>query len=104
LKKTEKENNLSILEMVAYTRKHPVGGIDLSKVAVIGGAIYYAKKVFNDTKSPRAHIALKVFVKLTLFYFNEWLTELTAWYWLQRTEMESYENLLSRLGVIRPIE
>jgi hypothetical protein len=86
------------LEITAEVQKLAAAGIDLLKLASIAEAIYYVQKIFVDTASPQARIALNVFVNLNLSFFRQWPVQVAAWYSLRRLESESGLPMLARLG------
>ncbi len=76
-------------------------GKDILKLAAIAEAIYYVQRIFVDTSSPQARIALNVFVNLNLSYFHQWPVQIAALHGLRRIETESGVPMLPRLGRYR---
>jgi Sulfotransferase domain len=95
---TEKGSPPSFAELAAMTEKFSGNGTNVLKFGAITEAIYYVQRIFSDTSSPPARIALNVFVNLNLFFFNQWPVQIAAWYGLCRIELDSGVPVLRNLG------
>jgi len=95
---TEKGNPPTLCTLVKEAKKFYGNGTSLLKFGAIAEAIFYVERIFPDTSSPQARIALNTFVNLNLFFFNQWPIQIAAWYGLRRIEQASDMPIIKNLG------
>lgn len=98
LEATEHGKGPGFQEMATAVREQAIAGKDLLRLGAIVEAIFYVQRIFADTASPQARIALNTFVNLNLFYFDQWPVQVAAWSGLRRLETETGAPILQRLG------